>query len=90
MVPEVTRLVCIRVAKSMIACVPARVHVVEASAVPEVRPIDGELIIRVKLGFHAVVAGPWVTGAAFQNKHSVIDSRTVERTECIDFGRWRV
>jgi hypothetical protein len=52
---------------------------------PEVRPIDGKLIICVKLGFHGVVAGPWITGAAFQNEHPVIDSRAVERTEGIDF-----
>jgi hypothetical protein len=52
---------------------------------PEVRPIDGKLIICVKLGFHGVVAGPWITGAAFQNEHPVIDSGAVERTEGIDF-----
>jgi hypothetical protein len=85
MVPGVTRLVCIRVAKPIIACVPARVHVVKASAVPEVRSINGKLIVCVKLGFHGVVAGPWVTSAAFQNEHPVIDSRTVERTEGVDF-----
>jgi hypothetical protein len=68
-----------------ISCVPARVDVIKASAMPEVRPIDGKLIICVKLGFHGVVAGPWITGAAFQNEHPVIDSRAVERTEGIDF-----
>jgi hypothetical protein len=68
-----------------ISCVPARVDVVKASAMPEVSPIDGKLIICVKLGFHGVVAGPWIAGAAFQNEHPVIDSRAVERTEGIDF-----
>jgi hypothetical protein len=63
---------------------------VKASAVPEVRPIDSKLIIRVKLGFHSVVTGPRITGAAFQNEHPVIDSRTIERTEGVDFGRWRI
>jgi hypothetical protein len=86
----IIQLVGIKVLDSMVSCVPARVDVVKASAVPEVRSINGKLIVCVKLGFHGVVAGPWVTGAAFQNEHPVIDSRTVERTECVDFGRWSV
>jgi hypothetical protein len=72
------------------SCVPTRVDVVKAGAVPEVRPINRKLIVCVKLGFHGVVAGPRITGAAFQNEHSVIDSRTIERTECVDLGGWCV
>jgi hypothetical protein len=86
MVPIVTRLVCIRAAMFVASCVPARVDMVKASAVPEVRPINGKLIVCVKLSFHGVVAGPWITGAAFQNEHSVVDSRTIERAECINLG----
>ena len=86
MVPRVTWLVCIKVAMFAAPCVPARIDVVKASAVPEVRPINGKLIVGVKLSFHGVVAGPRITGAAFENEHSVVDSRTIERTECINFG----
>lgn len=90
MVPVTIQLVFISVAKLAIPSVPARVDVVKASTVSEVRPIDGKLIVCVKLGFHGIVASPWVTGTAFQDKHTVIDSGTVKRTEGVDFGRWRV
>jgi hypothetical protein len=86
MVPRATRLVCIKAAIFVASCVPARVDVVKPSAMPEVRPINGKLIVCVKLSFHGVVAGPWITGATFQNKHSVVDSRTIERAECINLG----
>lgn len=63
---------------------------VKASAVPEVGSIDGKLVVGVKLSFHGVIAGPWITGATFQDEHPVIDGRTVEWTEGINFGRRRI
>jgi len=63
---------------------------VKAGAVPEVRPINRKLIVCVKLGFHGVVAGPRITGAAFKNEHPVIDGRTIEWAESVDLRGWCV
>jgi hypothetical protein len=53
----------------------------------EVSSIDGELIVGVQFGFHRVVARPWITTAALQDEHTVVDSRAVERTESINLWR---
>jgi hypothetical protein len=56
--------------------------------VSEVGSIDGELVVSVELGLQCVVARPWVTTAALQDEHAVVDSRAVEWTECINlWGR---
>ena len=56
----------------------------------EVRPIDSKLIVCVKLGLHGIVAGPWITGATFQNEHPMIDSRAIEWAEGINLWWWSV
>jgi hypothetical protein len=82
--------VCIKAVILAASGVPTRVDMVKAGAVPEVRPINRKLIVCVKLGFHGVVAGPRITGAAFQNEHSVIDSRTIVWAESVDLRGWCV
>ena len=57
---------------------------VESGGVPKVGSVDGELVVSVEFGLHCVVASPWITTAALQHEHAVVDSRAVERTECID------
>lgn len=57
---------------------------IESSSVSEVGSIDGELVESVQLRLDCVVARPWVTTAALQDEHAMVDSRAVERTECIN------
>ena len=57
---------------------------VEPSSVSEVGSIDGELVESVQLRLDCVVARPWVTTAALQHEHAMIDSRAVERTKCVN------
>ena len=73
------------IVRCVVSYAPARIDMVKSSSVSEVGSIDGKLVVSVELGLHCVVAGPWITGAAFQNEHPVIDSGAVERTEGIDF-----
>lgn len=63
---------------------------VEPGGVTEVRSVDGELVVRVELGFHCVIACPGVAGAAFENEHAVVDGWAVEWTECVDLWRWSI
>lgn len=60
---------------------------VEPSSVPKVGSVDGELVVSVQLRLNCVVARPWITTAALQHEHAMVDSRAIERTECINFRR---
>ena len=61
---------------------------VESSSVSKVGSVDRKLVVSVQLGLQCVVARPWITTAALQHEHAVVDSRAVEWTECIDlWGR---
>ena len=57
---------------------------VESGSVSEVGSVDGELVVSVQLRLDCVVARPWVTTAALQDEHAMVDGRAVERTECIN------
>lgn len=63
---------------------------VESSIVSEVCSINGELIKSVQLRLHGVIARPRIAAAAFEHEHAMIDSRAIERAECINLGGWRV
>ena len=63
---------------------------VESSGVSEVCSINGELIKGVEFRLHGVIACPRIAAAAFEHEHAMIDSRAIERAECIDFGRRRI
>lgn len=69
---------------------PARINVIQPSAMPEVRAINRKLIMRVELCFHRVVASPRIAGAAFEDEHAVIDGWAIEGAERVDFRRWSV
>ena len=63
---------------------PARVDVIQGVAVDEIRPVDGELVVRVQHAFHAVVARPGVCGGVFQHEHAVVHGWAVEVSEHVD------
>jgi hypothetical protein len=75
------------IVRCVVSYAPARIDMVKSSSVSEVGSIDGKLVVSVELGFHCVVAGPWITTTALQHEHAVVDRRAVERTECIDLRR---
>lgn len=57
---------------------------------PKVGSVNCELIVGVEFGLHCIVAGPRISGAAFENEHSVVDGWAVEGTKGVDFRRWGV
>lgn len=57
---------------------------------PEICPVDGELVVGVQLGFVGVVRRPGIAAAGFEDVHAVVHGWTAVVAEHVDLRWWRV